>query len=287
MKEPDMGATEVRNSIEKIASDKKSGAFLLSNKLIRLFSTKIGRLSSDEIKKLIDHAQRRIADSHAAMPSINRVLDTIKSIYELNPDNELFIKELRILKGNFSTIPDLVSQKAYPLLRKYSDFITLSNSGLVARFFKKLHTEGSQFRLFICESLPGRESYLLARYLHRMGIKVTIIPDSAVADIINHKFSIVTGCDIISPTHIRNKIGSHQLGIMAKSFKAKFVVLGDSYKFVKDISTIPIPADEPATDSGGIKKYYKIFEDYPVDLVNLIVTEDKVIDNMEISSLFY
>ncbi|MCP4634206.1 MAG: hypothetical protein GY855_14875, partial [candidate division Zixibacteria bacterium] len=82
------------------------------------------------------------------------------------------------------------------------------------------------------------------------------------------------------------KIGSHQLGIMAKSFKAKFVVLGDSYKFVKDISKIPIPADDPATDSGGIKKYYKIFEDYPVNLVNLIVTEDKVIDHLEIPSLF-
>lgn len=275
---------KLRSRIDSIASDRKSGAFVLCRKIMRLFSVSAPETSLPEFESLLDYASVKTGKSHSQMPSIMNLLSKLQYLAGNCQDDD-FKKALKELNSHLGNIPGMIAENALEIIRGYNNFITLSNSGLVAAAFAKLHTVKKKFKLLICESYPGRESLVIARQLTKKGIDITIIPDTAVAGIIDNTFCAVTGCDAISPTHFRNKIGSLQLAGAAKMKGAKYIILGDSFKYVDDIKSIDPPEEVIVTDRRGFKRYVKIFEDVPLKMINKVITEDRAYSPSKISRI--
>ncbi|MBD3232214.1 MAG: hypothetical protein GF315_00660, partial [candidate division Zixibacteria bacterium] len=170
-------------------------------------------------------------------------------------------------------------------LGEYDKFVTISKSGMVLRAFqylKKLNKKN--VRVFVTESNPGRESLQLAKELIKSDVDVVIIPDTAVMHLLTEGCCVVSGCDVISPSHFRNKVGSYQLAVLSKFTGAKYYLLGDSFKYVDDIKSVPETKEEYEEDD-GIKILRRLFEDVPLNLVQGVITEKGFFNPTEINSI--
>jgi translation initiation factor 2B subunit (eIF-2B alpha/beta/delta family) len=277
-----MDLSEFNKRIEIIASDKISGAFNLCLKTAEIFRDASTHIPHADFESLVDHAFAAIGRSHAEMPSLLNLLNIIRCIRDRNEPQNILYDSLQSLIGELSGSAAKVTGAAYPILSKYDHFLSISNSGLAAAAFENLEGRRRYLRVYICESRPGDESIKMAERLLHSGIEAIIIPDSSVASIIDSRYCVVIGCDAVSPTHFRNKIGSLQLALIADALKAPFFVLADMLKFVDDITTIKKPSEWIYRGDDGLKHYHRLFEDVPISLASGIVTPDGLKDPRDI-----
>ena len=77
----------------------------------------------------------------------------------------------------------------------------------------------------------GKRMY---KTLHDAGIPATLIPDAAVAHLMDTIDMVIVGCEgVVENGGIINSIGTYQIGILAQMFKKPLYVLAESYKFVR------------------------------------------------------
>ena len=97
---------------------------------------------------------------------------------------------------------------------------------LIGAFCRK---QKKHISFFTTETRPYFQgSRLTAWELQRAGFKVTIIPDSAVAQIFAEGLvnKVITGADQLARNgDIANKIGTYQIALLARNFKIPFYVL--------------------------------------------------------------
>ena len=118
---------------------------------------------------------------------------------------------------------------------------------LIGAFCRK---QKKHISFFTTETRPYFQgSRLTAWELQRAGFNVTIIPDSAVAQILAEGLvnKVITGADQLARNgDIANKIGTYQIALLARNFKIPFYVLApppSNAKTGKDI-TIEIRPDK-------------------------------------------
>lgn len=277
-----------RKRIDEIASDRESGAFVLCSRILALFEEVFSNAGEGEVPELLEYSVKVVTRRHSQMPSILRLMDRIKGLaqqYHIGQNSEEFSAKYSSLKESFEAIPDRVTFHALQCLREYDKFVTISNSGMVLRAFqylKKLNKK--KFRVFVTESNPGRESLILAKQLIKSGVDVVIIPDTAVMNLLTEDCCVVSGCDVISPSHFRNKVGSYQLAVLSKFRGSKYYLLGDSFKYVGDIKSVP-ETEEEYKPEGGIKFLRRLFEDVPNELIEGVITENGLFAPAEIADI--
>ncbi|GEM_PF-4043290 len=273
--------------LNDIASDYNSGALALCGDILHYFLYNEALNSFPKIKNNIEYAMDKIGAEHSEMPSIIRLLSKLHSIYLAHledSDTSGFQAEVKMILEELEKIPESVSNYAAETIKDFEKIITLSNSKTVASTFGKLHQNGKSFVALICESSPGRESYIMAKTLQDDGIDVIIIPDTAIADVIDRTSCVIIGCDTISPTHFRNKIGSYQLALIARHFGAPYYILGDSYKVVKDIRSIGEVKETVKINENNLKTLFKLFEDVPINLADEIILEKGIFKASDIKA---
>jgi translation initiation factor eIF-2B subunit alpha len=112
------------------------------------------------------------------------------------------------------------------LIHSYSHIVT---SALI-----NAASQGKRFRVIITESRPECEGYILAAKLKEHSIPVTMIVDSMVAHILATVDLILVGAEaVVENGGIINKVGTYQLGIIAKALNKPVYVLSESFKFCR------------------------------------------------------
>jgi len=148
---------------------------------------------------------------------------------------------------------------------------------LIGAFCRK---QKKHLSFFTTETRPYFQgSRLTAWELQRAGFNVTIIPDSAVAQVFAEGLvnKVITGADQLARNgDIANKIGTYQIALLAKKFKIPFYVLApppSNAKTGKDIAIEIRPDKELLTIAGQriapkeVKGYYPAFDITPVALI--------------------
>jgi len=148
---------------------------------------------------------------------------------------------------------------------------------LIAEFAKN---KGRMLSFFVTETRPYLQgSRLTAWELMRSGVDVTVITDNMVAQVMEEgKINkVIVGSDNLAQNgDIANKIGTYQIGLIAKYFKIPFYVLCapvSGAKTGKDIK-IEIRPDKELTVYQGVylapygsKAYYPAFDITPNNLI--------------------
>ncbi|MBD3170647.1 MAG: hypothetical protein GF307_14280 [candidate division Zixibacteria bacterium] len=273
-----MASKDLSVYAKQLAADKKSGALQICRGILDLYLDAANRLSTQQLKQFHEEASAELAESHMQMPSVLNILDQIGWIVE-NPEIELpdeYHSKFRNLKSEFESIRGKVIQNALPELKKYTNFISLSNSSTVVSVFDELRNSYSTSpTIYICESNPGAESYAMAEALNALNLEAMIIPDMGIASLIDDSFCAVTGCDAIARDVFRNKLGSYHLALAAREIGIKYYLLGDSYKIVSQLDKEKLSSTRTniTLTEKGIKIYQKYFEDVPLSLVDFVITD--------------
>ena len=173
------------------------------------------------------------------------------------------------------------AQEASALFEDQDVILTHCNvSGLLPLIGAFCRKQKKHISFFATETRPYFQgSRLTAWELQRAGFKVTIIPDSAVAQIFAEGLvnKVITGADQLALNgDIANKIGTYQIALLAKNFKIPFYVLVPPPSHAKTGKNITLeirPDKELLTIAGQriapkeVNGYYPAFDITPVKLI--------------------
>ncbi len=176
-----------------------------------------------------------------------------------------------------------------------SRILTHCNTGMLATggigtalgVIRVAHEQGKVQEVYTCETRPLRQgSRLTAWELARLQIPATVIVDSAAATVMaqGRIDGVILGADRIAANgDVANKIGTHNLAIIAHAHRIPFYVAAPKSTFdLGAISGAAIPIEErSATEvqtAAGVGVYNPAFDVTPADLITAIVTDAGVLE---------
>jgi len=172
-------------------------------------------------------------------------------------------------------------RKIAEVIKNHDRILTHCNlSGELAMAAKICQAQKKNIRFFATETRPYFQGAKLTCWeLQQMGAKVTLIPDNAVGNLMAERFvnKVIIGSDrSCANGDIANKIGTYQIGVLAKEFGVPVYVLTQPSNTIKKGEDIPIEireADELLTFEGKrifegkVSGFYPGFDVLPNELI--------------------
>lgn len=113
--------------------------------------------------------------------------------------------------------------------------LTHCHSSTVTRMLTIARNEGKTFEVICTETRPVFQGRITAKEILALGVKTTLIVDSAVRSFIKNVDVVIVGADAItSEGNIVNKIGSSTVAVLAHEARKPFYVVSELLKFDPD-----------------------------------------------------
>lgn len=166
---------------------------------------------------------------------------------------------------------------------------------IIGTMTRTLKEQGKDVKFYCAETRPYYQgARLTATCINDMGFETTVITDNMVAYLMENVGIDLFTCasdTITMDGHVANKVGTHQIAIVAKRFNVPFYVTGipDYEKKVKD--DIVIELREPSLVLGdhtakGVKAIYPSFDITPPELIDGFVTDKGIFKANELQKYF-
>ena len=226
------------SGLKKIYSDNTSGS---SDILVELHEhLKKEQKMLEVFPELINEVKIQFTAFHSVQSYLNELEKVMRSKKRI--DNFFEKYDSRLIN-----IYDVIFDKCKTILLKHKKFITLSNSKTVFEIFKKLKQSKHDLEVTACESRPKFEGRLLAKKLADEGMKINLITDAGIEQVLDNIDAALIGADtILKNGNVVNKTGSAILAVLCKYRSIPFYVVADKnkisnkYKFGQK----EMPADE-------------------------------------------
>ena len=170
---------------------------------------------------------------------------------------------------------------------------------IVGMMLKVAKERGKQIRLFCPETRPYFQgARLTATVGHDMGFDVTVITDNMPAFVMQREKVDVFTCAadaICLDGHVVNKVGTFQIGIVAKYMGIPMFVTGAPDQGHPTVDTVTIEMRDPnftlqamgvRTACEGVKGYYPAFDITPPHLISGIVTDAGIFSPYDLHRYF-
>ncbi len=264
-----LGATEsainIIDNFRKISSRKDRGSVLEAIEyLYKAYKTR--RYSA-----LLINTTRKIFEKLLEAGNPNNIEDIARTIDEMV---ERIIDEV-----NQAT--DRAAEIMSKRIEDGDVIITLSYSGSVLKAIKRAHDRGSEIEVIVSESRPIGEGLEMAKHLARIGVKTTLIVDSAIRASIERATKAMLGAEAIAANGaVVNKVGSAVLALAAKEARVRLYIVAGTYKILPETifgEMVALPSVEEEIPSDlkemGVKNITPLFEAISPDLIDAIATE--------------
>jgi ribose 1,5-bisphosphate isomerase len=137
-------------------------------------------------------------------------------------------------------------------IRNRSVVLTHCHSSTVTCLLEKAKRKGKDFEVICTETRPLFQGRMTAKEMLELGVKTTMIVDSAARHFMNQAGLVIVGADAItSEGNVINKIGTSMIALAAQEARTPFYVVSELLKF------------DPATIYGD---YEKIEERSPAEI---------------------
>ncbi len=171
--------------------------------------------------------------------AVRQIIHEVEKSKEGNPKEladlvrQISSKFLRNLETSKERIAEIGSKR----IQSSSRILTHCHSSTVTYLFEKAKKEGKQFEVICTETRPLFQGRITAQELLDLGIKTTMIVDSAVRFFMNKVDFVMVGADAItSEGNVVNKIGTSLIALAANEARTPFYVVSELLKF--DPSTV-------------------------------------------------
>ncbi len=197
-------------------------------------------------------------------------------------------RESVILNGNafVKSSEEAVQKIAKIGAKRISDgeiLMTHCNSSAAISVLAEAVRQGKDIKVYATESRPWRQGILTVNDLHKAGVDVTLIIDSAVRSVMSKVDRVFVGADTITSSgSLINKIGTSQVAMAAHGAGVEFNVCSETYKFSpktmfgdtvtieeRNIDEVVKPGEIPE----GVKVFNPVFDSTPAGYIDNIITE--------------
>lgn len=273
--------------IDALFRDHRRGAAEIVQDAVELFVS-IAQLATESpmsAEHLFDRAIRRLAKGQPTMAPVLNLLNRVcHAREESNDDWEKFAESVVALAERRRDLSEEMKRRLIEL-PPADTLILFSNSSTVAKLALSAHLQfGWPRRVYCGEGRPVMEGLVLAQKLTMAGLDVTLFTDAALMSRVVEADSVWVGGDSLSHEGLVNKVGSRALAMLCRFQMTPFVSMIGTDKFLAR-AMMPYfgflpqnPREIGGDESDTLNVHNEYYETIPLDLVDLILTENGVFD---------
>lgn len=165
--------------------------------------------------------------------------------------------------------------------------LTHCHSSTVGHIIVEAARRGADLHVFATETRPFQQGFITANALAEAGIRVTLIVDSAVHQVLRDQKidRVLVGADTIaSDGSVYNKIGTSGVAALARMHKVPFYCASSRFKFT-DLGPDKIPIEQRSAKEidplrrldSRIRVDNPVFDRTPAEYVSRIITEHGIL----------
>jgi len=167
--------------------------------------------------------------------------------------------------------------------------LTYSYSTTVLRILERAAKRGVDFEVYVAESRPIAEGRLMASALGKLGIRTTLVVDSAIRYVMKRVSKVLVGAEAIAANGaVVGKVGTSVVALVAKEARVRFYVASETYKFSPYTilgELVPIEVRDPTevvdpgwlAENPNVQVFNPVFDVTPPEYVDAVITERGVI----------
>ena len=231
----------VKDTAEKIKRLEIQGArnvAIAAIKAIEASAIRTKTQSKTQLLKELSEAKTSLFASRETEPLMRNAIRWIVNQVESNTEKKT-AKLTRIVSvASTKFLEDLadsnekIAEIGARRIRDNSVILTHCHSSTVTHVLRKAKQQGKRFEVVCTETRPVLQGRITAKEMLKLGIKTTMIVDSAVRYFMNHVDIVIVGADAItSEGNVVNKIGTSAVALAAHEARTPFYVVSELLKF--------------------------------------------------------
>ena len=211
-----------------------------------------------EFLQELSEARQVLFESRETEPLMRNALRWIT--HQVETSKETRVKELsktvqqcsRQFLKNLKDSKEKIAEIGAKRIKDDTVILTHCHSSTVTYLLEKAKQQGRDFQVIVTETRPVFQGRITAQEMLKLGIKTTLIVDSAARHFMNQVDLAIVGADAVtSEGNVVNKIGTSMIALTAQEARTPFYVVTELLKF------------DPATTMGD---YEKIEERNPTEI---------------------
>jgi ribose 1,5-bisphosphate isomerase len=231
----------VRSSAERIRNLEVQGARNVAITAIKALKSLAEQIKAKTRKEFMDElteAKTALFNSRETEPFMRNAVRWI--ISKAENSNQERIENLagivssssREFLKNLEDSQECIAEIGAKRIRDRSVVFTHCHSSTVTHLLKRAKKEGKSFAVICTETRPAFQGRITAREMLALGIKTTLIVDSAARSFINQADIVIVGADALtSEGNVINKIGTSTIALIANEARTPFYVVSELLKF--------------------------------------------------------
>lgn len=181
------------------------------------------------------------------------VLRNIDNYRDWDACQQNLVKNGRLFADRAREARTKIAEIGQKLVRDHDTILVHGRSRAVMSLLELCAKSLRRFQVYITEARVCEEGPAAAKKLREFGIPVCVIPDCAVAYVIEKVDKVFVGAEGVAESGgVINQIGSCQVAVLASTVGKPVYVMAESHKFVRRFplgpSDLPAPQYEFSTD---------------------------------------
>lgn len=166
---------------------------------------------------------------------VDKVLSTDKK--EINDLSKIVLSSSQEFLASLEASREKIAEIGSKRILNDMTVFTHCHSSTVTNILRKAKQEGKNFKVTCTETRPVLQGRITAQEMLNLGVKTTMIVDSAARSFIKQADTVLVGADALtSEGGIINKIGTSMIALLANEARVPFYVASELLKF--DASTL-------------------------------------------------
>ncbi|MCZ7394113.1 MAG: ribose 1,5-bisphosphate isomerase [Candidatus Methanoperedens sp.] len=201
---------------------------------LRDYAGRIKTNDLDEFNKKMNYAAELLVSTRPTAVSLpNAVRAVMRYKGETVDEAKTIIKKLadEFIAGSENAVKR-IGEIGARRVRDGDTIMTHCNSAAAISIFAAAHAQGKAINVIATESRPRMQGHITIKQLDAIGIKTSLIVDSAVRYFMKDVDLVIMGADAVTVNgSVINKIGTSQLALAAHEARKNVIIAAETYKF--------------------------------------------------------
>ncbi len=281
---------QLKDTAEKIRSMEIRGAGRIARAAALGLRDYAQRLEAYDIKELNDKmncAAKLLVDTRPTAVSLPNAVRAVMRYRGETSDEARkdIIKLADEFIANSENAVTRIGEIGARRVRDGDTIMTHCNSAAAISIMAAAHEQGKDIRVIATESRPRMQGLLTIKQLDRLGIKTSLIVDSAVRYFMKEVDLVIMGADAVTVNgSIINKIGTSQLAMAAHEARKNVIIAAETYKFspgtllgelveIEERDSEEVLSREKLSELSKVTVRNPAFDVTPREYIDLICTE--------------